>query len=155
MEVKRMGAQVTPYQEQLMEEVRTLSPQQMKQVLSFVTELKQGPTEETLLEMLGQSAVSPESIEQVCERLRQRGLVTPKLLKSLHTVAAAKAPRSEEQRISELLERNREDTLTEAEKEELHRIVQAGERMNLKKAGALVALNYLTGNLPSWARRKG
>ena len=150
-----MGAQVTPYQEQLMEEVRTLSPQQIKQVFLFVTELKQGPTQELLLEMLGQSGVSPEAIEQVCERFRQMGLVTPKLLKSLHTVAAAKAPRPEEQCISELLEKNREDTLTEAEKEELHRFVMAGERMNLKKAGALVALKYLTGNLPSWARRKG
>lgn len=149
-----MSAQVTQYQEQLMGEVRTLNPQQMKQVLEFVTELKQGPTGETLLEMLGQPGVSPEEIEQVCERLRQRGLVTPKLLKALHTVAAAKAARPEEQRISKLLEKNRGDTITAIEKEELHRLVMAGERMNLKKAGALVALKYLTGNLPSWARRK-
>jgi hypothetical protein len=149
-----MGAQMMQYQERLVEEVRSLSPQQMKKVLEFVTELKQGPTEETLLEMLGQPGVSPEEIEQVCERLRPQGLVTPKLLKALHTVAAAKAPRPEEQRVSELLEKNREDTITEGEKEELHRLVMAGERMNLKKAGALVALKYLTGNLPSWVRRK-
>jgi hypothetical protein len=44
----------------------------MKQVLEFVTALKQGPTAETLLEMLGQPGVSPEAIEQVCERLRQQ-----------------------------------------------------------------------------------
>jgi hypothetical protein len=155
MEVKQMGIQVTQYQERLMEEVRTLSPQQMKTVLEFVTILKQEPTEETLLEMLGEPGVSPEKIEQVCERLRQWGLVTPKLLKALHTIAAAKAPCSEEQRVSKLLEKNRENTIMEAEKEELHLLVMAGERMNLKKAGALVALKHLTGNLPSWARRKG
>jgi len=68
-----MGAQTMQYQERLMEEVRSLSPQQMKKALEFVTELKQGPTEETLhfvqgqalLEMLGQPGVSPEEIEQV------------------------------------------------------------------------------------------
>jgi len=154
MEVKQMGIQVTQYQERLMEEVRTLNPQQMKTVLEFVTELKQEPTEETLLEMLGEPGVLPEKIEQVCEKLSQRGFVTPKLLKALHTVAAAKAPRPEKQRVSKLLEKNREGTIMEAEKEELHLLVMAGERMNLKKAGALVALKYLTGNLPSWTRRK-
>ncbi len=83
MEVKRMGAQVTPYQDRLMEEVRTLNPQQMKKVLEFVTELKQGQTEDTLLEMLGQPGVSPEAIEQVYERLRQNRPSPPPMLEAM------------------------------------------------------------------------
>ncbi len=150
-----MSIQATRYQERLAEEMRTLSPRQMKRVLEFVRELKKGPTERSLLEMLGQVGVPPEEIERACEQLRQSGRVTPALLNTLNAVAAAKSPPDEEKRVSKLLVKNREGTITETEKEELRRLVRAGEQMNLKKAGALVALKYLTGDLPAWVRGEG
>jgi hypothetical protein len=124
----------------------------MKKVLEFVKDLKQGPTEKSLLEMLGQVGVSPEQIERVCEQLRQRGQVTPALLNALNKIAAAQSSPAEQQRISKLLVKNCEGIITGTEQEELRRLVRAGERMNLKKAGALVALKNLTGDLPAWVR---
>jgi len=149
---RRMEPQAAEYQERLMEEVRTLDMRQMRRVLDFVEELKSAPTEETLLDVLGRPGVSYDDIEDVCEKLRQNGLVTPRLLRSLRALAATKAPPAAEKRVSELMQKSRKATSTEAEREESHRLVMSGERMNVAKAGALVALKLLTGDLPTWAR---
>ena len=149
-----MEPQVAECQERLIEEIQTLSVRQMRSLLDFVQELKCGPTEQTLLAMVGRSGVTADDIEDTCGRLRRSRLVTPRLLSALRALAAANAPLAEEERLSTLLEKNREAAIADTEREELDRLVTAGDRMNLTKAGALVALKALTGGLPPPARRK-
>ena len=142
-----MEPQAAEYEKRLLDEIRTLNVRQVRTVLGFVEGLKRGPTEETLLQMLGRSGVPVEEIEDVYSKLLLSGSVTPQLLRTLRGLAAAKAHPDEEERISALMERNREGTAEDAEREELRRLVASGERMNLTRAGALLALKLLTGNL--------
>ena len=140
----------TQTQQRVLKELEGLKPRQVKRVLEFIHELKESPTEDTLLGMLGQLDAKPERIERVCRQLGQRGTVTPRLLQKLEAIAQAKMTASKQRRVHRLLRKNQEGTIAFEEKIELDRLVTEAEILTLQKAQAMTALKYLretvTGN---------
>ncbi|MBI3920788.1 MAG: hypothetical protein HY318_05160 [Armatimonadetes bacterium] len=138
------------YQERVMKELGNLKPRQVKRVLDFIEELKETPTEHTLVRMLGQAEAGPERFERVCQQLVRQGMVKPRLLKQLEEIAQARISASTQQCVDRLLWKNQVGILKLQDRAKLDRLVTEAELLALEKAQAMAALKFLreamTGN---------
>lgn len=121
--------------------VNTIQELTLRLPADLVTRLQQTatrrhqPVEQIVAEILGNSL--PPLHHSVAPRMRQQIAHLARLSESeLRASANAQLPEPEQARLSELLERNREEVLTTEEGEEIERLLDRVEEVATEKAAA-------------------
>ena len=105
------------------------------------------PSREELEAELVRAVESPEtSVDQLkalARELQSCAVPSPRLMQKLEAIARAVMPPSRQRRLTRLLRRNEDGTITQQERQLLEALVREGQIRNIPRANAALVLKWL------------